>query len=608
MNNDKPSTQASPYLAYYGMTREPFAPLIEDDLFYPEPTRKQRLEILLHLTQYGNEIMQVSGPQGSGKTTLLRQLRQHAPDNWQLACIEAENGLDERQFLQQLFHQLKLDFQAASRNDLHEKLQHHFESLQHSARQAVIMIDNAEQLHIITLKNILALAAHPHASNKPALRVIFFGTNELKALFNEPQLGHLANLPQRTFDLPPFDNEQTTHYVLHRLSAANFSASKPFTDAVLSKIHKQSQGWPGRINQLAHEVLISSLPARPDKTESRLAVSRPLRSIAMVVMIAAIIVLLVLQDQINAWLDSGKKQQDAPRAVTEKLPIPEIKGELAPTSTDTERTSLPDSMPGTKQQLAGISEPLIMETESGLKDSTTNEGGVSQTGTGPLSTASQDIPSGQEPVFNPVALPQAKEIPEPEMPTVTGTADLAVASADTTSGSAATDSVDTDSPAIQLPLTTTPASVSTEPETPAANLKKPQVVNPTPKTKPEPVASTPPQDTTITAPTDPSLDLPSRQNDWLLTQDPTHFTLQLVAGNNIETIRRFIREHRLKANLALYQTTRLDKPWFGLVYGIYPNKQAAIDARGRLPEPLRRLKPWARDLGGIQKALPKSTK
>ena len=231
MNNNQATPNESPYLAYYGMTREPFAAAIEDDLFYPEPTRKQRLEILLHLTQYGNELLLVTGPQGSGKTTLLGQFINHALDNWSVAHIDAKGGIDDRQFLQQLFHQEGLNVQVASKNDLLESITHHYDALQRSARQGVIVVDNAEQLHIATLKNILALAAMTNSEQKPMIRIILFGTSMLDRQFEDPHLGPKANIPRRVIELAPFDREQTAHYVLHRLSAANFSDTKPVTDA-----------------------------------------------------------------------------------------------------------------------------------------------------------------------------------------------------------------------------------------------------------------------------------------------------------------------------------------------------------------------------------------
>jgi DamX protein len=53
----------------------------------------------------------------------------------------------------------------------------------------------------------------------------------------------------------------------------------------------------------------------------------------------------------------------------------------------------------------------------------------------------------------------------------------------------------------------------------------------------------------------------------------------------------------------VYQSTRKGKPWYGLIHGIYPNKQQAIDAGSRLRKTLRRQKPWVRNLAPLQKEL-----
>ena len=121
-----------PYAAYYGMAREPFGSTIEDELFYAEPTRKQRLDILLHLAQYGNELMLVTGPEGSGKTTLLQQFQNKALDSWSIAHIDAKEGMDERKLVQQLYHQMGMKFHGATHTELLENMGRHFNSLQHS--------------------------------------------------------------------------------------------------------------------------------------------------------------------------------------------------------------------------------------------------------------------------------------------------------------------------------------------------------------------------------------------------------------------------------------------------------------------------------------------
>ncbi len=294
------STASSSYVVHYDMTREPFADAIEDDLFYAEPGRQQKLDILLHLTQYGNELVLVAGPPGSGKTTLLQQYSLKALDTWIVARIDARGGIDERKLLQQLFHQMNMDFQGATHSELFERMQHHFDTLQHRALQAVLLIDNAEQLPVTALKHVLEMVMLTNADNKPLLRVILFGTRELDEHFHDPLLGSHTHIVRHNIDLLPFAQTHTTHYVLHRLSAANFAGGKPFTEAVLQKIHKQSVGWPGEINRLAHNVFIESLPTTgiAQGNVSNLNKVRAATTLTGIVLLAT---LLFFQDEFNAW-------------------------------------------------------------------------------------------------------------------------------------------------------------------------------------------------------------------------------------------------------------------------------------------------------------------
>jgi len=508
------------------MVREPFGPAVEDDLFYPESTRKQRLDILLHLTQYGNEIMLITGPTGSGKTTLLQQLQAKALDTWNVARIEASVGIDERQLLQQLYHQMGMEFQGATHIELLEHMERHIDALQRSGRLAVILVDDADQLSSIALKKLLELAALTSAEKKPLLRIILFGATELGQHFTDPQLGHLGDLARRNLDLPPFEPEDTEHYILHRLSAARFAATEPFTVGAMHKIHKQSRGWPGRINELAHRLLMSSLPPvaiEPDPALKGIpdAPAFPIgRALAVAVFVVIVGGLLIFQEHINQWFE------------------PE------------EPASMPLALPAiTKPE----SEPALNTAEK-PKDTT------------PSTTAEPELNSAI------AALISDSETSPPASENTT----LRATQPDTQQTRAITKAAaTTDSPPLPAPMKPLAASEVTQQPQRAAplNVKRPN-------------------------------NLPSQQGDWLLAQNPSDYTLQLVAGEQMATIGQFITEHKLSGDsdngLAFYVSQRHNKPWYGLVIGFYPNKKTAIDARANLPRDLRRLKPWVRNLRGLQ--------
>jgi septal ring-binding cell division protein DamX len=95
-------------------------------------------------------------------------------------------------------------------------------------------------------------------------------------------------------------------------------------------------------------------------------------------------------------------------------------------------------------------------------------------------------------------------------------------------------------------------------------------------------------------------------NDWILNQNPRHYTLQVVAGQNVKTIEEFIEEHQVKDNIALYKSVRKGNPWYGLILGNYDNKAQAVAAVSQLPKKIQREKPWIRDIKGIQSDIRKA--
>ena len=262
--------------------------------------------------------------------------------------------------------------------------------------------------------------------------------------------------------------------------------------------------------------------------------------------------LLFFQDNFNAWINTAPDDN-----ATASLPSPTIKRlEIPPKEQPTEMVS---------------ATPPAM-----AKDSTASD-------------AAQNLPSDDPAVI--LAQMYGDKNSDDDINTALRAVD-AIPDDEGTPGVASSSETATEiSPAPTVTPTIAPKTV--EPVQPPTVAEKPITAKPiTPKTSPD---ST--QRHTVPA------DLPGQRRDWILKQNPKHYTLQLVAGNDIKTLRAFNQQHSLSKPLAVYRSTRKGKPWFGLIHGIYPSKQQAIDARSRLSKTLRRVKPWVRELAPLQKEL-----
>lgn len=91
-----------------------------------------------------------------------------------------------------------------------------------------------------------------------------------------------------------------------------------------------------------------------------------------------------------------------------------------------------------------------------------------------------------------------------------------------------------------------------------------------------------------------------RGADWLLRQDPAAYTIQLLSTSDKSALLSFIRRHRLKRELAYFETSREDTQWYSLVYGVFSSPGNARTAAEKLPPSLRDQRPWIRKVADVQ--------
>lgn len=125
------------------------------------------------------------------------------------------------------------------------------------------------------------------------------------------------------------------------------------------------------------------------------------------------------------------------------------------------------------------------------------------------------------------------------------------------------------------------------------------MTDPKQQDRPVGVAASPPSPTLVPNPSSPSSRF-SRDETFLLNQNPTSFTLQVMAASKREPLEDFVNKQQNRDSLFLYQGQRGGKAWFIVTAGIYPNREAATAAIANLPSEQKKGGPWPRQLQNIQ--------
>jgi len=95
------------------------------------------------------------------------------------------------------------------------------------------------------------------------------------------------------------------------------------------------------------------------------------------------------------------------------------------------------------------------------------------------------------------------------------------------------------------------------------------------------------------------------QQDWILQQQGTNYTFQLMGSWDHNDISKFIEKYALTGDVAEFESLRNGRVWYALIYGVYDSKQAALEASNAWPAPLNTLPSWLRRFDSIQKQLTK---
>lgn len=262
MRDDMQSFAATEdWLERFQLKHDPFAPRPAGFRFF-QPKRKEVLAQLHHFARFGDRPVLVSGPEGSGKT-LLRQALVVSSDKNSVQSV-VMSGKDMPDAEQLLAHAcLAVGVSGRDEAALLEAAQ----NLARTGMQVWLVVDDAQLLTAAALQMLLDVAG---AGQKDGVRLFLFADGAVERLLLQVESPLDGDWLQRIL-LKPLDAGEMAVYLTERLEAAG-QGIELFDEAQLEWLHEHSEGWHGRINELARELLATgdepvaaarSLPAMP---------------------------------------------------------------------------------------------------------------------------------------------------------------------------------------------------------------------------------------------------------------------------------------------------------------------------------------------------------
>lgn len=243
------------YRQRYGLAMDPFA----DDVDFPLFTGAQRRELLdqlLHLCQFGKSLLVVLGERGVGKTRLAHALLDSMAETDELCLVTAQpkQGLD--QVLIQVAHAFSLRREGVeTAGQLLAALRSFSQPIMGGGDIALVVIDDAHHLDDQALAALLSLLQGRDEDNR-RLHIVFFAEPSLIQRLDQLDM---QDVMINDFQLAPFTLHETIDYLNFRMEMADYLGPEIFNESLVEPWWRDAQGQLPIIHEYARGCLLESV-------------------------------------------------------------------------------------------------------------------------------------------------------------------------------------------------------------------------------------------------------------------------------------------------------------------------------------------------------------
>jgi DamX protein len=344
------------YRQHYGLSEDPFS----TDPSFPLFTgggRRQVLDQLLHLCQFSNNLLVITGELGVGKTRIAHALADSLEEQDQLCFLALSPGQTLEQLLVAIAESFNIQIPSpVSVENLLAEIENFIGDNRGDEETEVeglilIIIDNAEHLDSQSIAVLASLIENKSQSNP--VHIVLVG---------EPRLvSRLNNLESETlqisdFHLPAFGLSETVDYLNFRMEMADYLGPEIFTDAAVDPWWRQAHGQLNIVHEYAQDKLLQSMIPKDEPRRSNLPVFH-IVAISAVIAVAGVFYL---------YLDDKEPEKSLTTQAVSSVPVitsqasaTSVAASTALANTQTPVQPILQSLPDTTEPVAQVSNEAL---------------------------------------------------------------------------------------------------------------------------------------------------------------------------------------------------------------------------------------------------------
>ena len=248
------------YEAFYGLSNKPFQ-LNPDPSFYFGSKQHRRAKAYLDYGVSRNEgFIVITGEIGAGKTTLLRALIDGLHGSNVVVGHLVTTQLGAEDTLRMVGASFGFKVKDVPKSELLITLEAFLISQTSKGKRCLLIVDEAQNLTPKAVEE-LRMLSNFQFGNQALMQSFLVGQPEFREILQRPEMEQFRQRVAATCHIGPLDQDETQHYIEHRLKCAGSTGKPSFEPAAFQAIYKASGGIPRRINSVCDRLLLAGFLA-----------------------------------------------------------------------------------------------------------------------------------------------------------------------------------------------------------------------------------------------------------------------------------------------------------------------------------------------------------
>jgi general secretion pathway protein A len=242
------------YQSFYSLNSKPFQITTDPKFLWLGEKHKEALATLKYGILENKGFLLLTGDIGTGKTALINALVKII-DVAAIVATIPDPGLDSLDFFNILAEEFKMNKHFDSKGAFLIQLKHFLHKAFAADKKVLLIVDEAQRLNHDLLEQI-RLLSNIEMNNRKLINIFFVGQTEFSNMLREERSKAIRQRISVTFHIEPLTENETWHYIRHRLKIAGTN-QEIFHLKAVQEIYSFSQGYPRLINIICDHALLT---------------------------------------------------------------------------------------------------------------------------------------------------------------------------------------------------------------------------------------------------------------------------------------------------------------------------------------------------------------